>query len=85
MYSDILLYKVDLVCAESVKAKPTINYSGLITYPNTIFFSGIWLGNSGYLITQSQYIVKNRLPHGSKFGEEKESPRLVKLVIKTTS
>ena len=52
MSSDIALDKVDLVCAETVKAKPTVNDSGVITYSNTIYFSGIWLDNSGYLITQ---------------------------------
>ena len=31
-----------------------------------IKISGIWLYNSGYLITQQEQTVKNRLSHGSK-------------------
>ena len=46
----ILLDKVDFLCAETVKEKPTVNYSGFITYSNTIYFSGLWLDNYGYLI-----------------------------------
>ena len=41
-----------MVCAETVKDKPTGNDSGFITSSNTINISGIWLENSGYLITQ---------------------------------
>ena len=49
---EISLDKVDLVCEETVKNKPTRNDSGFITYSNTIYFYGIWLDNSVYLITQ---------------------------------
>ena len=52
MYSDITLDKLKLECAETGKAKPTKNGSSFITYSNTINFSGIWLNNSGYLISQ---------------------------------
>ena len=41
LIADIILYKVDLVFAEPVKAKPTINDAVLNTYSNTIYFSGI--------------------------------------------
>ena len=51
MYSAITLNKVGLECAETVKYKPTENYSGFISYPNTINFVIKWLDNSGYIIT----------------------------------
>ena len=41
MCSDTALDKVDLLCAETVKAKPTGNYSGLITNKKK-YFSGIY-------------------------------------------
>ena len=47
MCSDISLYKVDLVYDELVKAKPTVNDSGFITYSTTIYIYGIWIDNSG--------------------------------------
>ena len=50
--SAIALDKVDLDCAETVKDKTTINDSGFITYSNTTNFSGKWLNDIGYLITQ---------------------------------
>ena len=50
--SSITLDKVDLVCAENLKYKPTGNDSVFIDHSNTIDFSGIWLDISGYLITQ---------------------------------
>ena len=50
--SEIELDKVDLVCAENLKYKPTGNDSVFIDHSNTIDFSGIWLDISGYLITQ---------------------------------
>ena len=50
--SSIALDKVDLVCIETDKAKPTENDSGFITYSNTVYFSAIWLDKNGYLITQ---------------------------------
>ena len=79
------MYKVDLVYDELVKAKPTVNDSGFITYLNKIYVSGIGLYNSGCFITQWGEIVKNSLPHGLKtLGEQKYSPRLVKLVLKIT-
>ena len=58
MCSSIQLDKVDLECAETVRAKPTGNDSGSIVYSKTINFSGIWLDNSGYLITQWKKLVK---------------------------
>ena len=48
--------KFDLECEETVEAKPTGNYSGLL--PTKFFFSSKWLDNSGYLITQWQKFVK---------------------------
>ena len=48
--SEISLDKVDLSCAETVKAKPTGNYSGFIIYSKTIYFYIIWLYNSGCII-----------------------------------
>ena len=46
--------------AETVKAKGTRKYYGFITYSNTIYFDGIWFGNSGYLITQWETIMKEQ-------------------------
>ena len=51
LHSVIELDKVDLECAETVKAKPTRNYSDFITYSNKIYFYDIWLDNIVYLIT----------------------------------
>ena len=74
-----------MVCAEIVKAKPTGNYSGFITYSNTIYFSDTWLDKTGYLITKWDFFVKNRTFRGSKdWGEQKESSRLGKLVLNIT-
>ena len=50
--SEIELDKVDLVCAETVKPKPTGSNSSFITYAITSYFSGVWLYKIGYLITQ---------------------------------
>ena len=58
-----------MLCAESVKVKPTRNDSGFITYSSTIYFYDIWLDSSGYLITQLLFFV---LPHGSKIRERKK-------------
>ena len=58
MCSDISLGKVDLVCAEIFKAKPIVNGSGFVTYLNIIHFCGVWLDNSGYLMTQWNFCVK---------------------------
>ena len=44
--------KVDIECVGTVKAKPTGNDSGFITYSNRINFDSKWLDNSGYLITR---------------------------------
>ena len=60
MCSAITLDKVDLVCAETIKNKPTGNHSGFITYSNKIYFSGIWLYNSGYIITQWIVLVERK-------------------------
>ena len=54
LLSDIALDQLYLVCEKTVKAKPTINDSVLITYSNTIYFVGIWLDNSCYIITEWQ-------------------------------
>ena len=62
--------KVDLDCSGTIKTKPSEKKSGSITYSKTINFSGIWLYNSGYLLTQQGQIVKNRLACGSKFWQE---------------
>ena len=56
--SEITLDKVDLDYSETVKARPTVNDSGFITYSNTIIFSSKWLDNSGYLITQWKKMEK---------------------------
>ena len=74
MCSVIALDKVDLVCVETVKDKPTGNDSGFITYSITICFLGIQLDNIGYLITQWEKTIK-RLFHGSKIGENKNIPQ----------
>ena len=52
MRSEITLDKVDYDFEEIVKAKPTRNDSGFITYSNTINFASKWLENSAYLIIQ---------------------------------
>ena len=49
---------VDLECAETVKAKPTGNYTCFINYSNKINFSGKWLYKSDYIITQWQKLAK---------------------------
>ena len=56
--SNITLDKVDMVFSETVKDKPTVDYSGFITYSNTIYISGIWLYNSVYLMNQWQKNAK---------------------------
>ena len=43
LHSAIALDKVDLEFSETVKAKPTKNNSGFITYSNTISFSSNFL------------------------------------------
>ena len=70
--SAIALYKLDLVCAETFKYKPTINDSGFITYSSTIYLWYI-LDNSGYIINQHQNIVKKSMCHGSKYWGENNS------------
>ena len=50
--SDIALDKLDLVCEETVKDKSNIDYSDFINYSNTIYFTGLWLDNCDYFITQ---------------------------------
>ena len=50
--SAITLDKVDLQFAATVKAKPSRNDSGFITYSNTTNVAIKWLDNSGYLVTQ---------------------------------
>ena len=50
--SSMALDKVDLVYAETVQYKINRNYSGFITYSDTINVYGVWLDNSGYIITQ---------------------------------
>ena len=74
---------IDLACAETVKDKSTENNAGFITYSRKIYFTGTWLDNSGYLITQSKTFAEKRIPYGSKhWGEQKESSILEKLVLK---
>ena len=54
------IYKVEFVCAQKDRAKPTSNYSGFITYSNTIGFSGSWLDNCSCLINECKaYMVKH--------------------------
>ena len=82
MHSKITLDTIGLDCAKNVKSKPTRDDSGCITYSNIINFSGKWLDNGGYLITQSFF--KEQAITRLKNGEEKKS-RLGKLVINMTS
>ena len=63
--SEISLYKVDLKCVETVKSKPSVDYSGLLP-TQTQSFSSIWLDNNDYLIMQWFYFLKKRLSRGSK-------------------
>ena len=42
MRSTIALDKLDLVCAETIKAKPDGNYSVFITYSERLFSDFIW-------------------------------------------
>ena len=42
MRSTIALDKLDLVCAETIKAKPDENYSVFITYSEKLFSYFIW-------------------------------------------
>ena len=37
MRADIVLDKIDLACADRVRAKPTVNDSGFITYIKKLF------------------------------------------------
>ena len=73
MQSAIELDKVDLVCAETVKSKPTVNYSGFITYSNTIDFSGKWFDNSGYIITQWINFERTGFIMDKKIGKNQKS------------
>ena len=58
-YPDLqALDKFDLERADTIKAKPTLNDSGFITYSNTIKLSIKFFESSGYLITQLQKLVK---------------------------
>ena len=57
MSSEITLDKFYLQCAGTVKAEPTGNNSGFITYSNTINFYSKQLDNSGYIITQGKKLV----------------------------
>ena len=41
-----------MLCAETVKDKPAVNDYGFVIYSNTIYFAGLYLDDSGYLITQ---------------------------------
>ena len=75
LHSNITLDKVDMVFSETVKDKPTEDYSGFITYSNTIYISGIQLDNCGYLINQGQNFVNNRLSQGSKIEDNKKIPQ----------
>ena len=55
--SEISLYKVDLKCVETVKSKPSVDYSGLLP-TQTQSFSSIWLDNNDYLIMQWKILWK---------------------------
>ena len=50
--SEITLNKVYLECEDTVKSKPNGNDSDFITYWKKTNFTGKWLNNSGYIITQ---------------------------------
>ena len=50
MRTAIALYKVDLVCAEKVREKPTGDDAGFITYSKQNSF--LWLDKCGYLINK---------------------------------
>ena len=58
--SAIALYKVDLDFAATVKAKPTGNDSGFITYSNKINVTSKLLNNSVCLITQWHKLSKEQ-------------------------
>ena len=73
--SDISLDKVDLVFTETVKSKSTGNYSGFITYSNTIYFSGLWLDKCDYLIIQFKNLWGKSIPLGSRNWESKNGPQ----------
>ena len=51
LHLEIELDKIDLDCAENIRSKPVRNYSGFITYSNTINFGIKVLDKSGYIIT----------------------------------
>ena len=68
---------------ETVKDKPTGNDLDFITYSKTIYFDGILLDNSGYLITQWKFFVKEQaVSYLKKWEEQKNPSRLGTLVLK---
>ena len=73
MRSEITWDKVNLECAETAKAIPTVNNSGFINYSNINNFSGIWLDNSGYLITQYIYFKRTGCLMVQKIRNNQES------------
>ena len=80
MCSEVTLYKVDLECAGTVKAIPTANASGFITYSSTINVSSKWLDNSGYLITKIGKIGKRTGYHTvQKVGKNKKAIKVGKI------
>ena len=78
--------KVNPECAETVKAKPTGNNSGFITYSNTINVATKWLDRSGYLIIQWRKIGKKTGYHMVQkiWKESKKLSSSVKLVKNMT-
>ena len=58
MSSDIESNKVELESVGTVKGKHNENYSGFITYSNTISFPNKWLKNRGYVITKLAKLEK---------------------------
>ena len=64
--SAILLDNIDMVCAETVKYKPTGNYSGLINYSNIIYF----LVNDW--ITVNQFFKGTEFLMFQKFGKNRK-------------
>ena len=86
MRSEIKLDKVDLVWAETFKAKPTGNDSVFITYTNTIYFVVIRLNKSGYIINQWWGCEKHSVSFiAQKLGITKQFIEVGKFLLKIKS
>ena len=72
MRSTIALDKIDLDCAETVKAKPIGNGSVFITYSNTINVDSEYLDNIGYLINKLFFCKRTGYHMVEKIGKNKK-------------